>query len=54
MSPFDPVLHNHALQGRWKGYRSVNITGDYRLIYRELSPETIVFVTIDTHSNLYE
>lgn len=52
-NPFDPILHNHPLEGKWSGFRSINVTGDYRLIYRELSPIIVVFVAIDTHSNLY-
>ena len=28
--PFDPLLHNHALAGKFQGYRSIDITGLYR------------------------
>lgn len=49
---FDPVLNNHSLKGRYLGYRSLNVTGDIRAIYRKTSKE-IMFVAIDSHSNLY-
>ncbi|MFP4539874.1 MAG: type II toxin-antitoxin system YafQ family toxin [Candidatus Paceibacterota bacterium] len=51
--PFDPVLNNHALQGRYRGYRSINITGDIRVVYRFLDKNKALFVDIDSHSNLY-
>lgn len=33
-NPFDTLLNNHALTGRYKGCRSINITGDIRAIYQ--------------------
>lgn len=29
---FDPTLNNHLLQGKYSGYRSINVTGDIRAI----------------------
>jgi len=49
---FNPVLNNHALQGKWLGYRSMNVTGDTRAIFKRDS-DSALFVTIDSHSNLY-
>lgn len=43
----------HPLKGTYKGYRSINVGGDLRAIYRLLDRETAVFVTIDTHGKLY-
>lgn len=51
--PFHPLLRNHQLQGRYRGYRSINIGGDLRVIYKVITEDTCIFVTIDTHSNLY-
>lgn len=51
--PFDPILNNHALRGRYYGYRSINITGDIRVVYKFLDKNTTLFVDIDSHSNLY-
>ncbi len=49
---FDPILNNHALKGKWLEYRSINITGDIRAIFKRDS-ESVLFVAIDSHSNLY-
>ena len=50
---FSPILHNHSLKGKYKGYRSINISGDLRAVYKYLKQDMIIFVSIDTHSNLY-
>lgn len=52
--PFHPSLNNHSLEGKYKGYRSISIGGNLRVIYRLLNEHTVLFVTIDTHSNLYK
>ncbi|MBZ1356621.1 MAG: type II toxin-antitoxin system mRNA interferase toxin, RelE/StbE family [Candidatus Nealsonbacteria bacterium] len=52
-NPFDPRLNNHSLKGKYVDYRSINISGDLRAIYKFLSEEECVFVVIDNHSNLY-
>ena len=49
---FSPILNNHALKGKYQGYRSINITGDIRVIYINSSEDTI-FVKIGSHSQLY-
>ena len=49
---FEPILNNHALKGKWLGYRSINVTGDIRAIFKR-SPMEVIFVAIDSHSNLY-
>ena len=50
---FNPVLNNHALKGKYGGYKSINISGDLRVIYTESSGDNVLFVTIGSHSNLY-
>lgn len=50
---FHPVLNNHALKGKWLGYRSINVTGDIRAVFKR-DIESAFFVAIDTHSNLYK
>lgn len=49
---FNPSLNNHALKGTYLGYRSINVTGDIRAIFKK-NDDTIIFVAIDSHSNLY-
>ncbi|MDO8503822.1 MAG: type II toxin-antitoxin system mRNA interferase toxin, RelE/StbE family [bacterium] len=53
LDKFNPLLNNHSLKGKYLGLRSINITGDLRVIYKYQSGEVIIFVAIDTHSNLY-
>lgn len=51
---FHPLLHNHSLIGKFKGSRSINVTGDWRAVFREFdSGERIYFDMIGTHSQLY-
>ena len=50
--PFHPLLNNHSVEKRFPGCRSINVTGDYRAIFKEQDRE-IVFVNIGTHSELY-
>lgn len=52
------LLHNHALSGKYKGWYSINITGDWRALYikdqqRQSVVEIITFMAIGTHSQLY-
>ena len=56
-NPYHPLLNNHALKGRMEGYRSINITGDWRALYTIKGDgkggEIAVFQTLGTHSQLY-
>ena len=49
---FNPILNNHALTGEYNGLRSINISGDLRAIFRR-EKDSILFVALDKHSNLY-
>lgn len=51
--PFHLLLNNHPLHGRYKDKRSINIGGDYRIVYREIETETYLLIDIGTHSELY-
>lgn len=54
--PRHPALRNHQLQGKFAGYRSIDITDDWRAMYKEIrSGETIViyFSALGTHKQLY-
>jgi len=53
INEYDPVLNNHALAGAYMGCRSINVTGDYRIIYRKDQTE-LLLVAIGTHAKLYE
>lgn len=52
--PFDPILNNHALSGKYTGYRSINVGGDLRIIYKFLDSDSVLFAVIEKHSNLYK
>jgi len=52
-NPFHPQLNNHLLTGNYKGYRSINITGDWRALYSE-DENSIIFELLGTHSQLYK
>ena len=53
-NPFHPQLNNHPLTGDRKGQWSINVTSDWRAIYMFKNEDAIVFIDIDTHSNLYK
>ncbi len=55
-NPSDPKLNNHRLKDEYAGYRSIDITADYRVIYEEINEgnESIAyFLFIGRHELLY-
>lgn len=46
------TLRNHLLSGQYAGIRSIDVTGDYRALYRE-EQGRIIFVALGTHDQLY-
>ncbi len=52
--PFDPILNNHPLNGKFNNYRSINITADIRAVYKNIEKELVYFVAIGSHSELYK
>ena len=55
-NPNNPQLNNHPLKKEWRGYRSIDITANWRAIYEEKyegGEETAYFVLIGTHKQLY-
>lgn len=51
--PFHPLLNNHPLKPPFIGSRSINITGDYRAIFKQLGSDLIIFTDIGTHHQLF-
>lgn len=51
--PYNILLNNHALHDDWLGFRSINVTGDFRAIFKHLNENLVELVEIDTHNNLY-
>ena len=55
--PYNPQLNNHALKDKYQGYRSIDVTSNWRAIYEEIiiEEETIAyFIAMGTHKDLYE
>jgi addiction module RelE/StbE family toxin len=53
---FNPILNNHSLKGKFAGYQSININGDWRALYSIQTINTkiiIIFEVLGTHSQLY-
>lgn len=51
-NPLDAELNNHPLRGKYKKYRSINVTGDFRALYIS-QEDTIIYDMVGTHSQLY-
>jgi mRNA interferase YafQ len=52
--PNHPDLYNHPLTGQWKGHRSIAFGGDWRAHYLPQDTDTVLFVAVGTHSQLYK
>ncbi len=53
---FEKILNDHSLHGEYEGCRSINITGNYRAVYKTINQKDDVvylFVQIGTHPELY-
>jgi addiction module RelE/StbE family toxin len=53
IDPFDESLRNHALKGKYLGYRSIDVSGDIRALYTVKGNIIVIFGFIGTHSKLY-
>jgi addiction module RelE/StbE family toxin len=54
--PNHPTLRNHALKEKFAGYRSIDITADWRAVFRETYAgirKVVTFHMIGTHQELY-
>lgn len=51
--PYHPLLHNHALGGKYSDCRSFNVNGDFRAIFQQMGAETVNLIDIGTHPQLY-
>jgi mRNA-degrading endonuclease RelE of RelBE toxin-antitoxin system len=49
---YSPVLHNHSVHPVYELCFSINISGDYRAIFKK-EIDAVIFITIGTHSELY-
>lgn len=51
---FSPILNNHSVEPIYSEHRSINITGDIRVLYKEKDANCVLFMKIGTHSELYK
>lgn len=52
--PYHPILNNHFLTGKYKGCKSINVTGNRRAIFKESQDKSLViFLIIGAHPQLY-
>ena len=49
---FNPLLNNHKLHGDYKEFRSINSTGDIRIVYKKVEKKVYLFSAIVSHSEL--
>lgn len=53
--PYNPMLNNHFLTGKYSGCKSINISGNWRAIFQESQNKNlIIFLIIGTHPQLYK
>ncbi len=51
--PLNVLLNNHKLHGEYEGCNSINITGNFRVVFKYLNEEHILLIDIGTHPELY-
>ena len=55
---FHPQLRNHSLQRKLVGYISINVTGDWRALFKvskkHISVKLSLFCKLGTHKELYK
>ncbi len=53
VNEFDPLLNNHKLKYEYEGFRSINLTGDWRIVFRKIDDKYILLHRIGTHHQLF-
>src|SRR3954465_9071875 len=54
--PHHPQLRNHELREKCAGLRSIDVTGDWRAVFKEIQSgkqKVVKFYVIGTHKQLY-
>ncbi|MBU4099344.1 type II toxin-antitoxin system mRNA interferase toxin, RelE/StbE family [Patescibacteria group bacterium] len=55
-NPHNPTLRNHALKENYAGLRSIDVTEDWRVVFRQTRSgkrKIITFHMLGTHKKLY-
>ena len=53
LHPANSLLNNHKLNPPYGGYRSINVTGNVRLIYKKDDTQTYYLRAVGTHHQLF-
>jgi addiction module RelE/StbE family toxin len=48
-NPFDPRLHTHKLKGEFSGAWSYSVNYSYRVLFRFINDDEVLYYDIDTH-----
>lgn len=54
INQFESILNNHSLHGEYLGCRSINVSGNLRIIYKKINNTSFLLIDIGTHSQLFE
>ena len=52
-NPSHLLLDNHPLHPPFEGSRSINVTGNFRAIFKQIEKDLVVFTDIGTHHQLF-
>lgn len=53
LDPNNTLLRNHKLVGKIINLHSFSITGDIRVVYKDLSSDEVLFLDIGSHNQVY-
>jgi addiction module RelE/StbE family toxin len=53
-NPKASSLRLHDLQGKWPGHHSLSAGGDLHIHFKMIDQNTLLFVAIGSHSQLYK
>lgn len=51
-NPNNPILKNHKLAGKMEEYRAFSVSGDLRVVYKDIGDEIWLY-DIGTHNQVY-
>ena len=54
IDPTHSSLNNQSIDAVYPGWRSINITGDYRALFDPKLHDVVLFMRIGTHAQLYK
>lgn len=52
-NPTNPLLKDHALTGKKSHLRAFWIGGDMRIVYKPISDQSVLFLDIGSHNQVY-